>query len=89
MSSEVVDDIQKQLEACQDEIGTIYRHLDEISKMARAHHLQIRALHESIMSLPVVKENKKLQKEIKARFDEIEIPEITNPWFAHINDMKT
>jgi hypothetical protein len=57
--------------------------------MARAHHLQIRALHGSIMSLPVVKENKELQKEIKARFDEIEIPEITNPWFAHINDMKT
>jgi hypothetical protein len=57
--------------------------------MARAHHLQIRALHGSIMSLPVVKENKELQKEIKARFDEIEIPKIMNPWFAHINDMKT
>ena len=49
----------------------IYAYLERLFRIADAHRLQMVALYESIMSLPGVKDNEQLQKEIRARFQAV------------------
>ena len=49
----------------------IYVYLERLFRIANAHRGQMIALYESIMSLPEVKANEQLQKDIKARFQAV------------------
>lgn len=49
----------------------IYAYLERLFRIADAHRLQMIALYESIMSLPEVQANEQLQKDIRARFQEV------------------
>ena len=47
----------------------LYIYVERLYRIVNAHSLHIKALYESIMSLPEVKTNEKLKEQIKARFD--------------------
>jgi hypothetical protein len=49
----------------------IYFYLERLFRITNAHRLQMIELYESIMSLPEVKENEQLQKDIRARFQAV------------------
>jgi hypothetical protein len=52
-------------------IKEVYFYLERLFRIANDHRLQMSALYESIMSLPEVQANEQLQKDIKARFQEV------------------
>jgi hypothetical protein len=52
-------------------VKEVYFYLERLFRIANDHRLQMSALYESIMSLPEVQANEQLQKDIKARFQEV------------------
>jgi hypothetical protein len=52
-------------------IMEIYVYLERLFRIADAQRLQMTALYESIMSIPEVKANEKLQNEIRSRFQAV------------------
>ncbi|MDQ3967970.1 MAG: hypothetical protein M3275_06195 [Thermoproteota archaeon] len=52
-------------------VKELYVYLERLFRIANAHHCQMIALYESIISLPEVQANERLQKDIKARFQAV------------------
>jgi hypothetical protein len=49
-------------------VKEVYAYLERLFRIANAHHGQMTALNELIMSLPEVQANEQLQRDIRARF---------------------
>jgi hypothetical protein len=52
-------------------VKEVYAYLERLFRIANAHHGQMTALYESIMSLPEVQANEQLQRDIRARFQTV------------------
>jgi hypothetical protein len=52
-------------------IKEIYFYLERLFRIANAHRVQMTSLYDSIMLIPEVQVNEKLQMEIKARFESV------------------